>query len=76
MTVTEVRRKVTPSGRRSVPKDAKAILVNSEESCLDGPEQCWKVEGWLEKVEAAWTGGTVQPQQVLEQKSSSMSIRF
>lgn len=30
----------------------------------------------LGKVEAAWTGGTVQPQQVLEQKSSSVSIRF
>lgn len=30
----------------------------------------------LGKVEAAWTGGTVQPQQVLEQKSGHASIRF
>lgn len=52
-------------------------MVNSEELCPDGPEQCWEVGGaGLGKVEAAWTGGTVQPQQVLEQKSSSVSIRF
>ena len=45
LTVPEVRRKVTPSGRRSVPKDAQASMVKSEESCLDGPEQCRKVGG-------------------------------
>ena len=42
MTITDVERKVTPSGRCSVTKDAKASMVNSEESFLDGPEQCWK----------------------------------
>lgn len=47
LTVPEVRRKVTPSGRRSAPKDAQASMVKSEASCLDGPQQCWKLGGWL-----------------------------
>lgn len=47
LTITDVERKATPTGRCSVTKDAKARTVSSEESFLDGPEQCWKVGAGL-----------------------------
>ena len=58
------------------PKMRRPVWLKVRSRVWMGQSSAGRWGADLGKVEAAWTGGTVQPQQILEQKSGHTSIRF